>query len=63
MDPTYIVYSCLAPFNVFKNDVSPRKFLKTLRASAIRVPKFGTLTCHISNNSNFMELTFQSVEL
>ena len=32
-------------------------------ASTTQVSKFGTLTCHISNNSNFMELTFQPVEL
>jgi len=42
---------------------TPKVQSQDLRSFPIRVPIFGTLTCHISNNSNFMELTFQPMEL
>jgi len=31
-----------------------------LRAWAVQVPVFGTLACHVSKSSNFLELAFHS---
>ena len=41
----------------------PIPCIKFIRPCAITVSKIKTLTCHISNNFNFMELIFQSMKL
>jgi len=48
-------------FNELK--IRGKFFIHYFRPFAARVPKIETLACHICNNFNFMELTFQPIEL